>query len=52
MACEEGWLRWHPRPWASLTPVYLQQYEDDEMSREMLALATPQPAGACSSETG
>lgn len=28
------------------------QYEDDEMSREMLALATPRPAGACSSETG
>ncbi|KAK7801904.1 hypothetical protein U0070_005891 [Myodes glareolus] len=28
------------------------QYEDDEMSREMLALATPQPAGACSLETG
>ncbi|KAL1779368.1 telomere length regulation protein TEL2-like [Sigmodon hispidus] len=28
------------------------QYEDDEMSREMLALATPWPADACSSETG
>ncbi|XP_049989835.1 telomere length regulation protein TEL2 homolog, partial [Alexandromys fortis] len=28
------------------------QYEDDEMSREMLALATPRPVGACSSETG
>ncbi|CAH6786629.1 telomere length regulation protein TEL2 homolog isoform X1 [Phodopus roborovskii] len=28
------------------------QYEEDEMSREMLALATPGPAGACSSETG
>ncbi|CAO2642250.1 Telomere length regulation protein TEL2 homolog [Lemmus lemmus] len=28
------------------------QYEDDEMSREMLALATPWPAGACSTETG
>lgn len=34
---------------ASLTPVYLQQYEDDEMSRELLALATPEPVGDCSS---
>ncbi|XP_021042071.1 telomere length regulation protein TEL2 homolog [Mus caroli] len=25
------------------------QYEDDEMSRELLALATPEPAGDCSS---
>lgn len=37
-------------PWASLTPVYLQQYEDDEMSRELLALAAPGPVGDCSSE--
>ncbi|XP_073915303.1 telomere length regulation protein TEL2 homolog isoform X1 [Castor canadensis] len=28
------------------------QYEDDELSREMLALATPQPAGDSSSEAG
>lgn len=30
-------------------PLLKFQYEDDEMSRELLALATPEPAGDCSS---